>query len=87
MVNANDREHDIDDGSDDRDEGPRDGLKPGVESLRGESERVHVWDVVRDDSESENDETELAEATSWIESRAEEPTDGVPRIPFRKSRC
>ena len=86
MVNPNDREYNIDDGSDDADEWPGDGLKPGVESLCGESEGVHVRDVICNDPESEDDETELAEATSWIESCAEESANGVPLIALRKSR-
>ena len=86
VVNTNNREYDIDDGSDDADEGPRDGLNPGVQGLCGESEGVHVRDVVCNDPESEDDEAELTEAASWIESRTKESTDGVPRIPFRKSR-
>lgn len=84
VVNANDPEHNVDDGSDEADEWPRDGLKPGVESLCGESEGVHVRDVVCDDPESEDDETELAEAAGWIEGRAEQTANGVLRIPFRK---
>ena len=71
VVDTNDREHNVDDGSDEADERSRDGLKPGVEGLCGESEGVHVRDVVCDDPESEDDEAELTEAARWIESRAE----------------
>ena len=85
MVNANNREHNIDDGSNDTDEGPRDGLNPRVERLGGKGEGIHVWNVIRNDSESEDDETELTEATRWIESRAKESTDGVPFIAFCES--
>ena len=86
MVNADNREHDIDDSSDDADEWPRDSLNPGVESLCGESERVHVRDVICNDPESEDDETELTEATGWIEGRAKESANGVPFVTFCKSR-
>ena len=85
VVNANDPEYNIDDGSEDADERARDGLKPRVESLCGESEGVHVGNVICDDPECEDYETELTKATSWIEGRAEESTDGVLLIAFRKS--
>jgi len=87
VVNANDREHDVDDGSDDADEWPRDSLNPGVEGLCGESEGIHVRDVVCDNPESEDDETELTETTSWIESCAKKSTDGVPFIAFCEPGC
>ena len=86
VVHTNDREHDVDDCSDDADEGPGNGLKPGMKSLRGEGEGVHVRNVIRDDPESEDDKAELTEATGRFESCTEESTDGILGIAFCKPR-
>ena len=60
-------------------------MKPRMKSLSGESEGIHVRNVICDDPESENYEAELAEATSGFECRAKESTDGVPCVAFRES--
>lgn len=87
MVDTNNPEHDVDDGSNDAYEGTRDGLKPGMKGLCGKSEGVHVRNVIRDDPESKNDEAELTETTSWFQRRAKESTDRVLRVAFCESRC
>ena len=59
VVNTGDRKHDGDHGSDDADEGSRDGLEPGVNGLCGEGEGVHIQNVIRNDPEGKDGKAQL----------------------------
>ncbi len=66
------------------DEGPdetRHGLRPATQQLQTKGQAVDIGAVVRDDAESENDKTELAEAAEgWEKHGCEEPADAGCRV-------
>jgi len=43
-----------------------------MKSLRGDSERVHIRNVIGDDAESKNDKAEFTKTTGWFENCAKE---------------
>lgn len=61
------------------DEGPdetRDGLGPTTQQLQTEGQAVDIGAVVRDDTEGQNDKTELAKAAEgWEQYGGEEAAD------------
>ncbi len=63
-------------GADECPDETRHGLRPAAHQLQTEGHAVDVGAIVRDNAESQNDETKLAEAAEGREKHGcEEPTD------------
>lgn len=81
MAVARDGNGAVDEGADECPDETRDRLRPATQQLQTEGQAVDVGAIVRDDAESQDDETELAEAAEgWEEHRCEESADAGLRV-------
>ena len=76
MAVARDSNSAVYDGADECPDKTRYGLRPATQHLQTEGHAVDIGAIIRNDAESQNDETELAEtAKGWEEHGCEESAD------------